>query len=164
MSGDGYALVSARRRSALVRALGPAVAHALGEADVVEALVNADGRLWLDRLGRGLEPTAHTLSIAERETAIRLLAHEAGETVGAERPALSTILPDSAARVQALLPPLVEAPVIAIRNDRRELLNSMTMSQLASQQGLKPMSCAQPWRTGETLLSPAAQAPERRPC
>lgn len=115
MSGDGYALVSARRRSALVRALGPAVAHALGEADVVEALVNADGRLWLDRLGRGLEPTAHTLSIAERETAIRLLAHEAGETVGAERPALSTILPDSAARVQALLPPLVEAPVIAIR-------------------------------------------------
>ena len=48
MSDDGYALVSARRRSALVRALGPAVAHALGEADVVEALVNADGRLWLD--------------------------------------------------------------------------------------------------------------------
>ncbi len=115
MSGDGHALVSARRRSALARALGPAVAQALGEADVVEALVNADGRLWLDRSGAGLEATSHTLSAAERETAIRLLAHEAGETVGADRPALATILPDSAARVQALLPPLVEAPVIAVR-------------------------------------------------
>ncbi len=57
----------------------------------------------------------HRLSAHDRETAIRLLAHEAGETVGEERPALATILPDSAARVQALLPPLVEAPVLAIR-------------------------------------------------
>src|SRR5262249_33339033 len=81
----------------------------------VEALVNADGRLWLDRIGKGLVSTTHTLSAAERETAIRLLAHEAGETVGLDRPALATVLPDSAARVQALLPPLVEAPTLAIR-------------------------------------------------
>jgi type IV secretion system protein VirB11 len=43
------------------------------------------------------------------------LAHEAGETVGEHRPALATILPDSAARIQALLPPLVAAPVLSIR-------------------------------------------------
>lgn len=106
---------TARRRSALARALGPAIAAALEEPDVVEALVNADGVLWLDRVGAGLVATSYRLSARDREAAIRLLAHEAGETVGEDRPMLATILPDSAARVQALLPPLVEAPVLAIR-------------------------------------------------
>lgn len=114
-AASALSLVTARRRSALTRALGPSIAEALGAEDVVEALVNADGRVWLDRVGQGLIATAHVLSPQDREAAIRLLAHEAGETVGEDRPALQTILPDSAARVQALLPPLVEAPILAIR-------------------------------------------------
>ncbi|MBU6407955.1 MAG: P-type conjugative transfer ATPase TrbB [Alphaproteobacteria bacterium] len=109
------ALPQARRRSALERALGPAIAAALAEPDVVEALINADGMLWIDRVGRGLARTETRLSPADREAAIRLLAHEAGETVGADQPLLATILPDSAARVQAVLPPLVSAPVLSIR-------------------------------------------------
>lgn len=112
---DLRALPQARRRSALDRALGPAIAAALGEPDVVEALINADGVLWIDRVGKGLAPTQTRLSPADREAAIRLLAHEAGETVGADRPLLATILPDSAARVQAVMPPLVSAPVLSIR-------------------------------------------------
>jgi type IV secretion system protein VirB11 len=106
---------AARRRSALTRALGPAIADALAAPDVVEALVNADGWVWLDRVGRGLERTEHRLSAHDCETAARLLAHEAGETIGTNRPALATILPDSAARIQAVLPPLVEAAVLSIR-------------------------------------------------
>jgi type IV secretion system protein VirB11 len=113
--GNTAGLVALRRRSALARALGDAIAEALQASDVVEALVNADGRLWLDRVGQGLVATDHVLSAADRETAIRLLAHEAGDLVTADRPALATILPESAARIQALMPPLVEAPVLAIR-------------------------------------------------
>lgn len=115
MSAAPLSIVAARRRSALSRALGPAIAEALEAGDVIEALVNADGRLWLDRIGEGLIATTHVLSAHNREAAIRLLAHEAGETVSEDRPALGAILPDSAARVQALLPPLVEAPILAIR-------------------------------------------------
>lgn len=115
MSASTHAVASFRRRSALARALGPAIADALAAPDVVEALVNADGQVWLDRIGQGLVRTEYHLSASDRETAIRLLAHEAGETVGADRPMLATILPDSAARIQALLPPLVEAPVLSIR-------------------------------------------------
>jgi type IV secretion system protein TrbB len=109
------ALVETRRRSALERALGPVIAQALARADVVEALVNADGAVWLDCVGRGLEDTGAILSVADREAAIRLLAHEAGEIVGVDRPMLAAILPDSAARVQALLPPLSAAPLLAVR-------------------------------------------------
>ena len=104
-----------RRRSALARALGRVVADALAAPDVVEALINADGRVWLDRIGQGLVATSEVMSASDRETAIRLLAHEAGDAVGSDRAALAAILPDSAARIQALLPPLVEAPVLAIR-------------------------------------------------
>ncbi|MGD9965218.1 MAG: P-type conjugative transfer ATPase TrbB [Hyphomonadaceae bacterium] len=104
-----------RRRSALTRALGPTIADALAAPDVVEALINADGRVWIDRVGHGLAATEHLMSAADRETAIRLLAHEAGDAVSADRAALATILPDSSARIQALMPPLVEAPVLAIR-------------------------------------------------
>lgn len=41
-------LGAVRRRSALERALGPAIADALARGDVVEAMINADGKLWLD--------------------------------------------------------------------------------------------------------------------
>src|ERR1043166_8926565 len=102
MSADLRSLPKARRRSALERALGPTIADALRADDVVEALINADGAVWLDRVGSGLEQTNAHLSAADREAAIRLLAHVAGETVGTDRPMLTTILPDSAARVQAL--------------------------------------------------------------
>ncbi len=119
-AADLRALPQARRRSALERALGAAIAAALTEPDVVEALINADGALWIDRVGKGLARTDTRLSPADREAAIRLLAHEAGETVGADQPLLATILPASfdcggAARVQAVLPPLVSAPVLSIR-------------------------------------------------
>lgn len=104
-----------RRRSALERALGPAIADALARPDVVEALVNADGSVWIDAVGKGMRATGIFMSCADREAAIRLLAHEAGETVGEARPDLATTLPGSAARVQAVLPPLAAAPVLSIR-------------------------------------------------
>ena len=115
MSTDHRALPQARRRSALERALGPAIAAALTQDDVAEVLINADGQVWVDRVGAGLAPTGARLSAADAEAAIRLLAHEAGETVGEQRPMLATILPDTAARVQAVLPPLAAAPILAVR-------------------------------------------------
>ena len=82
MSAAARAVTALRRRSALSRALGPAIAEALDAPDVVEALVNADGQVWFDRIGQGLVSAPYTISAAERETVIRLLAHEAGEIVG----------------------------------------------------------------------------------
>jgi type IV secretion system protein VirB11 len=138
------ALVTARRRSALARALGSAIAEALDADDVVEALVNADGAVWMDRVGHGLTATGHRLSPHDREAAIRLLAHEAGETVGEDRPSLQTILPDSAARVQALLPPLVEAPILAIRKRPRAIftLEDYVRDGIATEQQATILSAA----------------------
>lgn len=109
------ALPLERRLHTLSRALGGGVAEALADPGVVEALINADGEVRVDRVGRGIEATGVRLSVAEREAAIRLLACEAGETITPGRPFLATTLPGSGARVQAMIPPLVAAPVLAIR-------------------------------------------------
>lgn len=115
MTAGPVTLARQRRLDALTRALGAGVADALNDPLVVEALINADGVLRLDRVGAGVEETAITLSVAERDAAIRILASEAGETVTRERPFLSATLPGSRARVQAMIAPLVADPVLAIR-------------------------------------------------
>lgn len=108
-------IVAERRHASLTRALGSALQAALADDAVVEVLINCDGQMRVDRVGRGIEPTDARLSVAERETAIRLLAAEAFETVTGERPFLAATLPGSGARVQALIAPIVSAPVLAIR-------------------------------------------------
>jgi type IV secretion system protein VirB11 len=127
-------LAGVRRRSALERALGPAIADAMARADVIEAIVNADGRVWLDVVGAGLRETSIVLAAHDREAAIRLLAREAGETVGEDRPQLATILPGSSARVQAVLPPLSTAPLLAIRKRAQRIfsLNDYVANEIAS--------------------------------
>lgn len=107
--------VAERRLASLARALGPALADALADDAVVEVLINADGRLRIDRVGVGIEATNVWLTAAERETAIRLLAAEAHVTVTEDQPYLSATLPGSGARVQAMIPPIVAAPTLAIR-------------------------------------------------
>jgi len=108
-------VVAERRLSSLTRALGPALQAALADDAVVEVLINCDGQLRVDRVGHGIEITNTRLSVAERETAIRLLAAEAFETVTEDHPFLAATLPGSGARVQALIAPIVSAPVLAIR-------------------------------------------------
>jgi len=119
MNGAASSIAALRRRSALERALGKGVAAALEADEVVEALINEDGVVWIDCIGRGLMRTEHVLCAHDREAAIRLIAHEAGVSIGEDRPQLAAILPEIAARVQAMLPPLTRAPVLAIRKRPR---------------------------------------------
>ena len=76
--GDGRgssAAVSLERRIRMLRtAMGPEIAAALEDPEVVEVLLNPDGTLWLDRLGSGRAPTGTTLPPAVAERIIRLVA------------------------------------------------------------------------------------------
>ncbi|MFC5345525.1 P-type conjugative transfer ATPase TrbB [Brevundimonas staleyi] len=104
-----------RRLEALRHALGPAVLAALLDPEVVEILANPDGRLVVDRMGRGREDTGAVLSAEARDRAIRLIADHVGETVTREDPRLSGVLPGTGERFQALMPPVAAAPVFSIR-------------------------------------------------
>lgn len=96
-------------------ALGEDVRAWLAQDDVVEVMLNPDGRLWVDRLGDGLSDTGVTLGAAEGERIIRLVAHHVADEAHARKPRVSAELPDSGERFEGLLPPIVAAPTFAIR-------------------------------------------------
>ena len=96
-------------------ALGPAIAGFLGDASVVEVMLNPDGRLWVDRLSGGLSDTGERLSAADGERIVRLVAHHVGAEVHAGNPRVSAELPETGERFEGLLPPVVAAPAFAIR-------------------------------------------------
>ena len=96
-------------------ALGPAIASYLENPDIVEVMLNPDGRLWVDRLGAGLCDTKEIMLAEESERIIRLIAHHVGCDVHADAPRISAELPESGERFEGLLPPIVRAPSFAIR-------------------------------------------------
>lgn len=107
---------SVERRIRMLRtAMGPEIAAALEDPDVVEVLLNPDGSLWVDRLGSGREPTGTTLAPAVAERIIRLVAAHVRAEVHAGAPILSAELPETGERFQGVLPPVVRAPSFAIR-------------------------------------------------
>ncbi|WP_184157033.1 P-type conjugative transfer ATPase TrbB [Sphingobium lignivorans] len=100
-------------------AMGPAIAAALGDARVVEVMVNPDGALRVDILGEGRVDTDVRLDPAQVERIIRLVASQARSEVHGERPIVSAELPphgDGAGeRFEGLLPPVSTAPCFSIR-------------------------------------------------
>ena len=105
----------ARGARMLRTALGPAIAGFLEDPMTVEVMLNPDGRLWIDRLSEGLSDTGATLSPADGERIVRLVAHHVGAEVHAARPRVSAELPETGERFEGLLPPVVTAPCFAIR-------------------------------------------------
>ena len=115
MPSDPVSIMASRTVRMLRTALGPAVGRFLDEPDIVEVMLNPDGRIWIDRLGAGLVDTGLRLSAADGERIIRLVASHVGAEVHGERPRISAELPETGERFEGLLPPVVTAPAFAIR-------------------------------------------------
>lgn len=96
-------------------ALGPDVCAWLADPDIVEVMLNPDGRLWIDRLRDGLADSGRVMAAADGERLIRLVAHSVGGEAHAGAPRISGELPLAGERFEGLLPPLVTGPTFAIR-------------------------------------------------
>ena len=109
--------IEARSRGArmLRTAMGASIATWLADPQIIEIMLNPDGRLWVDRLGLGLSDTGVQLTAADGERIIRLVAHHVGAEVHGDAPRVSAELPESGERFEGLLPPVVAAPTFAIR-------------------------------------------------
>ena len=112
-----------RRRGMLRTAMGPAIAQALEEPDVVEVLANPDGHLWLDRHGSGRSDTGVILTPHEAERIIRLVASHVRAEASGTSPIISAELPESGERFEGLLPPVTLAPCFAIRKPAGKILH-----------------------------------------
>jgi type IV secretion system protein VirB11 len=103
-----------RRRAMLRTAMGPTIAEALADADVVEVMANPDGSVWIDRLGEGRSNTNVRIHPSEVERIIRLVAGHIRAEAHEKNPIISAELP-SGERFEGVLPPVSTQPCFAIR-------------------------------------------------
>ena len=110
------ATTSQDRRIRMLRtAMGPLIAAALDDPDVVEIMLNPDGTLWIDRLSSGRAPMGVSLSAADGERIIRLVAAHVRAEVHAGKPLLTAELPETGERFEGALPPVAPGPAFALR-------------------------------------------------
>ncbi|WP_072389292.1 P-type conjugative transfer ATPase TrbB [Hyphomicrobium sp. CS1BSMeth3] len=104
-----------RRRQMLRTAFGPSIAAALEDPNVIEVMVNPDGRLWIDMARVGRVDTGARIGPAEAERIIRLVAAHVRREVHERAPIVSAELPDTGDRFEGVVPPISRAPCFSIR-------------------------------------------------
>lgn len=113
-SRDLHGVGRERRAANLRLALAPLLEF-LQDVRVVEIMLNADGSVWTDRLGAGLEFTGVWLDGAHAQRILSGIAGELELELHAGKPSLACRLPIFGARVQALIPPVTSSPIFAFR-------------------------------------------------
>ena len=103
-----------RRLEYIRHALGSAIVDALADTVVTDILVNEDGVLWVERLGGSPEKAGHVPEKDRRGLINSLAAHYDTICIDSS-PVLSCELPGYGARFEANVPPVVSAPMYAIR-------------------------------------------------
>lgn len=105
-----------RRRliAGLEDALGQTITSALSEQDVVEIMLNPDGRLFVERVARGMD-LAGAMTAHDAQIVIGKVAHALGTEITPDKPVISGELPIGGHRFEGLLPPIVSKPSFTIR-------------------------------------------------
>ena len=120
IEGQSMTATSLDRRIQMLRtAMGPLIAAALEDPDVVEIMLNPDRTLWVDRLSSGRTPLGVELSEDDGERIIRLVAAHVGAEVHRGRPLLTAELPETGERFEGILPPAAPGPACPIPPGRR---------------------------------------------
>jgi type IV secretion system protein VirB11 len=103
-----------RRLEALRLAMSPIVPFLEDDA-VIEILLNADGAVWIERMGVGMSRTDVRMDSRDAFRMIQLVASATRTEVTDQKPSLAALVPGWSARLQAMVPPVTEAPVFTIR-------------------------------------------------
>lgn len=106
--------IKERARRKLERDMGPVLLAALNDPRTVEIMLNADGRLWQERLGEPMKCIA-SMRMAQAQAIIETVAGYHGKEVTRQKPILEGELPLDGSRFAGQLPPVVPAPTFAIR-------------------------------------------------
>ncbi len=105
-----------RLQSILFESLGQDILKLMADNDVVEIMLNEDGKLWTDRLSIGRTYTDKQLAAHDAERIIRVIASNIGEIRNESSPRLAAEIKHlNGARFQGMLPPVVVNPIFAIR-------------------------------------------------
>ena len=111
---ENLSLTQERAKRKLERDMGPVFCAALYDSKTVEILLNADGKLWQERLGEPMQCIG-SLRPAQAEAIIRTVAGYHHKEVTRHKPVLEGEFPLDGSRFAGQLPPVVPQPTFAIR-------------------------------------------------
>ena len=118
---DRVADAGRRVLAQIERALGSVIGQALCDPEVTDILRNADGAIWIERLGQPMIEAGY-LSTNSAMTAINAIAGWHQVTITTDNPILSCELPDGS-RFEANIPPVsVGGPIFSIRKKASRLI------------------------------------------
>lgn len=124
LSNNAAETVSARAKHKLERDASD-ILTALNDPQTVELMVNADGRVWQEKLGQRIECIGR-LPAAQVEAIIKTVAGFYGKEVTRVNPMIEGEFPLDNSRFAGQLPPVVTSPTFAIR---KKALNIFTLQQ-----------------------------------
>jgi P-type conjugative transfer ATPase TrbB len=103
-----------RQLEKLRRDFGEILLAALADPQTVELMLNPDGTLWQERLGE--KPVQiGSMNSARAEAVLRTMAAILHTTITREKPTIEGELPLDGSRFAGQIPPVVSAPVFAVR-------------------------------------------------
>jgi len=103
-----------RIRQKLQRELGSQICDLLQDSQVIEIMLNPDGKLWVERLWAPMENIG-TMPSSRAESLIGTVASTLRTQITALNPIIECELPLDGSRFEALIPPVVVGPTFTIR-------------------------------------------------
>jgi len=106
--------IKERAKKKLERDMGPELLEALNDPKTVEIMLNADGKLWQERLGEPMKCIG-SMRVAQAQAILETIAGYHGKEVTRQKPILEGEFPLDGSRFAGQLTPVVTAPTFAIR-------------------------------------------------
>jgi type IV secretion system protein VirB11 len=104
-----------RHLDMLITAFGKDITKLMTNDDIIEIMLNPDRKLWAESLTKGKFFTGISLDAYQAANIVKLVAAYRHEVADENNPEVSCELPESGARFQGWLPPIVSAPNFTIR-------------------------------------------------
>ena len=104
-----------RHLDMLTTSFGKDIVGFLQDPNIIEIMLNPDGKLWTESYKKGKSFTGIIFDEKQATNIIKLAAAFHQKIANYEHPEVSCELPETSARFQGWLPPVVAAPTFAIR-------------------------------------------------
>lgn len=104
-----------RLKEGLRRDFGAVCLGALNDPKVIEVMLNPNGCVWIDELGKGMRDSGFRMPMSQSMKLFTTVASLLGTVVNSSNPILEGELPLDGSRFEGLIAPIVGQPTFAIR-------------------------------------------------
>ncbi len=101
---------------------GELIMNALHDKDVIEIMLNPDGKLWIEKYGQEQECIGE-IPLSQAKIILSLVASSLDVTVGALSPVVEGSFPLDGSRFEGTYPPIVIAPSFALRKKANKIIS-----------------------------------------